>query len=74
MLIANIDISDITISAVRSFHKQRCNVIRVYLWVQLKRFQPFTIPIKPLRTVLAVLSFKVLTQAYLVKTFMTHNK
>ena len=34
----------------------------------------FPISIKPLRTVLAFLSFKGLTQTYLVKTSMTHNK
>ena len=33
-----------------------------------------TISITPLRTVLPFLSFKGLTQTYLVKTSMTHNK
>ena len=34
----------------------------------------FTTPIKPLGTRLVFLSFKSLSQAYLVKTSMTHNK
>ena len=37
-------------------------------------FRLLTIPIKPWRTVLALLSFKALTQAYLVTTSITHNK
>ena len=34
----------------------------------------FIIPTKPFRTDLAFLSFKGLTQAYTVETFITHNK